>query len=138
VKRVVVVADGELHVETALGSLAAAGLEGVTAADVAAARSLVESGALALVVGVGGNAWEGERARPVVTMHSALRRGCVVALVGDDYASLDGTRAFALGVDLVVKRGDLASLGELVNRALTSKRSLVAPLDCAAASRLGG
>ena len=67
-KRVVVVGDGELHVETALGSLAAAGLEGVTAPDVSVARAEVERGALAMVVGVGSSGWEGQRAAPVATM----------------------------------------------------------------------
>ena len=74
----------------------------------------------------------------MATMHQALRHRCVVVLVGEGYTSGDGNLAFSLAVDLVVRKGDLARLGELVKGAVQGKRSLVAPLDAAAAARLGG
>jgi hypothetical protein len=138
VKRAVVVGDGRLHVEAALGALTSAGFEAVAVASTAEARSLVESGAVAVVVGVGGVAWDQERALPLATLAPAVRRASVVALVGEGMPTGDGLRAFVYGVDLVVSVADLTRLGELLGVAVTGKRALVAPLDPHAAARLGG
>jgi hypothetical protein len=136
-KRAVVVGDGSVHAETALGALAAAGCEAVTVPSTAAARGSVEGGALVVVVGSPHGTLSGERFAPLLTMPSAMRRGCVIALVGDGLATGDGMQAFVRGVDLVVARGDLARLGELVAAAVAAKRGLVAQIDPAAAARLG-
>lgn len=137
-KRAVIVADRSFHVETAQGSFAATGFEAVTVPTSAEARVAVEAGTQVVIAGVGPEGWSGERARPLAAMPAALRRGCVVVLVGESLVTGDGARAFLLGVDLVVRAGDLASLGELASKALAAKRALVARLDPAAASRLGG
>jgi hypothetical protein len=136
VKRAVVVAGGRLHVETVLGSLAAAGFEAATAPSAAAARALVDAGAVVVVAAA--ECLDGEAWKPFASMSPTLRRSCLVALVGEDLSTWDGGRAFSLGVDVVVRTSDLARLGELVTTALAAKRNLVAPLDPAAAARLGG
>lgn len=137
-KRAVIVGDGKLHVESALGALTAAGIEAVAAASTAEARALVEAGSVVVVVGVAGLPWEGERAAPFLTMPAPLRRTCVVVLVGPLFATGDGTRAFLLNADLVVGFQDVGRLGELLCAAMAGKRSLVAALDAGAAARLGG
>ena len=137
-KRAAVLNDGAIQVETALGALAAGGFEAVTVDGPAALRSQTEAGAAALVLGWAGDGSDAERAAAVAALPPALRRGVVVALVGAGLASGDGVRAFLLGADLVVAAGDLPRVGELVGAALAAKRTLVAPLDPAAAARLGG
>lgn len=137
-KRAVVVAGGSIHVETALGSLAAAGFEALTVPSAAEARAVLEAGAIVVVVGVIGDAWSQERAWPLASMPSMLRRSCLAILVGDAFTTGDGARAFLLGVDLVLRASDLARLGELAGKALAAKRALVGRLDMAAAARLGG
>jgi len=137
-KRVVVVSDGPVHLETAQGALAAAGWEAVTVAVVSEARAQLESGALAVVVAVPGLEGAGERLGPVLASPATVRRGYVVAAVGPGLRSSDGRQAFALGVDLTVGPGDVARLGELISVAVATKRALVAPLDPLAAARLGG
>ncbi|MFH1177627.1 MAG: hypothetical protein V1750_09495 [Acidobacteriota bacterium] len=137
-KRAVVLADGRLHLETAMGSLAAAGFETVTAPTVSELRGALEAGAQAAVIGVVAGQWEAEQARAIAAMPAALRRGCLVVLVGEGLSTGDGARAFLLGVDLVVKTNDVARIGELLSRALVAKRCLVNPLDPVAAARMGG
>jgi hypothetical protein len=129
-KRAVVVGDGHFHAETALGALAAAGCEAVTVPTITAARASVEAGALVVVVGARDGMLPAEQAAPLLAMPPALRRGCVLVLVGDGVTTADG-------VDLVVAGGDLSRLGELVAAALAAKRSLVGQIDPAAAARLG-
>lgn len=136
-KRAVVVADGLLHTETALGALAAAGCEAVPVPGTTEARAGAEAGALVVVLGAAEGRLAGERAAPLLTMPPSVRRGCVIALVGDGLATGDGMQAFIHGVDLVVARGDLARLGELVGAAIAAKRSLVGQFDPVAAARLG-
>jgi len=137
VKRAVVVADGQVHTETALGSLAAAGCEGVTVAGTAEARAAAEAGALVIVLGVADGRLDGERAAPLQSMPPTVRRGGVIALGGDGLSTGDGMQAFSHGVDLVVARGDLSRVGELAAAVIASKRTLVAQLDPTAAARLG-
>jgi hypothetical protein len=137
VKRAVVVADGRLQMEAVLGALAATGFEAVASGSVAEVRSQVEVGAVAVVLGASGEAGEAAPAA-IGGMPPAIRRSCVVVLVGPGLTTGDGMRAFLLGVDLVVAAADAARLGELVGAAVASKRSLVAPLDPVAAARLGG
>ncbi|NCO69313.1 MAG: hypothetical protein GW878_02165, partial [Acidobacteria bacterium] len=72
------------------------------------------------------------------TLAPALRRGLVLTLIGGNLTTGDGVRAFLLNADLVVGPGELARLGDLLAGALAQKRALVAGLDPAAASRLGG
>jgi hypothetical protein len=137
VKRAVVVADGRLQVEAVLGALAAAGFEAVASGSVADVRSQVEVGAVAVVLGA--SAETGEVAPAAIgSMPPAIRRSCVVVLLGPGLTTGDGMRAFLLGVDLVVAAADTARLGELVGAAVASKRSLVSPLDPVAAAKLGG
>ncbi len=137
-KRAVVVGDGRLHVEVVLGVLTSAGFEAVTAASVGEARTHLDAGAVAAVIGVGGTPWNAERAQPLVSMPAPARRGCLVVLVGEGMATGDGLRALVFGVDLLVDGHDVPKLGELVASGLLAKRALVAPLDPVAAARLGG
>ena len=137
-KKAVVVADGRLHAETALGALAAAGCDAVTVPGAAEARALVEAGAVVVVVGSTGEPLGEGPSRPLATLPPTLRRACVIVVVADDVATGDGTAAFLAGADLAVARADLSRLGELVAGAIVAKRSLVGPLDQAAAVRLGG
>lgn len=137
-KRAVVVADGQLRPETALGALTSSGFEAVSVATLAEARFQVETGATVLVAGVNDAPWDDERPTPVHTMLPAVRRSCVVVLVGPGLATGDAAKAFLLNVDLVVSATDAARLGELVGAALALKRHLVAAVDVAAAARLGG
>jgi len=137
VKRAVVVADGRLQVEAVLGALAAAGFEAVGSASLGEARSQVEAGAVAVVLGSSGDAGDPALAA-LAGMPAATRRCCVVVLVGPGLTTGDGMRAFFLGVELVVAVADTARLGELVSAAVASKRTLVAPLDPVASAKLGG
>ena len=137
-KRAVVVAEGGLQVEAALGALAASGFEAVAVSSVAEVRSHVELGAVAVVMGLSAAGLEAGQNAALLSMPSGLRRSCVVALVGPGLTTWDGTRAFLLGVDLVVSVADAARLGELIGAAVASKRTLVAPLDPNAATKLGG
>ena len=136
-KRAVVVADGRLQVEAVLGALAAAGFEAVASASLVEARSQVESGAVAVVLGSSGEAGDAALA-PLAGLPAAMRRCCVVVLIGPGLTTGDGMRAFLLGVDVVVGVADTARLGELVGAAVASKRMLVAPLDPVASAKLGG
>jgi hypothetical protein len=133
-KRAVVVGGGHLQVEAVLGALAAAGFEAVASGSLTEARSQVEVGAVAVVLGA--SVAIGEVA--LGGMPPAIRRSCVVVLVGPGFTTGDGMRAFLLGVDLVVAAADIARLGELVGAAVAGKRTLVALLDPLAAARLGG
>lgn len=137
-KRAVVVSDGKLQVEAALGALAASGFEALAVSSVAEVRSHVELGAVAVVMGLAAEGLDAGQAATLVSMPSGLRRSCVVALVGPGLTTWDGTRAFLLGVDVVISLADAARLGELVGAAVASKRTLVAPLDPNAAGKLGG
>jgi hypothetical protein len=137
VKRAVVVADGRLQVEAVLGALAAAGFEAVAASSLAEARTQLEIGAVAVVLGSSAEGGDVGLAA-LAGIPPAMRRGCVVVLVGPSFTTGDGMRAFLLGVDLVVATPDVARLGDLVGGAVASKRALVAPLDPLAAAKLGG
>lgn len=136
-KRAVVVSDGRLQVEAVLGALAAAGFEAVASASLGEARSQVESGAVAVVLSASGEAGDTALAA-LAGIPAATRRCCVVVLVGPGLTTGDGMRAFLMGVDLVVGAADTPRLGELVGAAVTSKRTLVAPLDPVASAKLGG
>jgi hypothetical protein len=138
VKRAVVVAEGGLQVEAALGALAASGFEAVAVSSVAEVRPHIELGAVAVVMGLSAEGLDAGQSAALLSMPSGLRRSCVVALVGPGLTTWDGTRAFLLGVDVVVSVADAARLGELIGAAVASKRSLVAPLDPNAATKLGG
>lgn len=137
-KRAAVVADGAVHVETALGALAAVGYEAVAVPGAVEAKTQVESGASVVVLGM--RAGGSSPALPVAlaTMPGALRRTCVVVLVGDEMTTGDAGLAFRLGADLTLSSRDLASVGEVVGRAVAAKKALVATLDPAAAARLAG
>ena len=137
-KRAVVLAGPVLQPEAALGALAAAGFDAVAAGGAAEVRAHVEVGAAVVVFGLGTGGLDPAQAAAVAAMPAALRRSCVVVLVGHGLTTGDGFRAFSLGVDLVVGTVDAARLGELAGAAVAAKRALVAPLDPAAASRLGG
>ncbi|MBZ5589231.1 MAG: hypothetical protein LAO05_11780 [Acidobacteriia bacterium] len=134
-KRAVVVANGPLQVEAALGALAAAGFEAVAVACAAEVRPHVELGAAVAVVSYSGSASD---LAPLAAMPAGLRRSFVAILVGAGLATGDGLRAFLLGADMVVAVGDTVRLGELAGSAVAAKRALVAPLDPTAAARLGG
>lgn len=136
-KRVVLVPDPRVRLDAAAGALAAAGLEAVVASGLAEARQLVEGGALGVVIGVAEGAWAGDRAAALAAWPSALRRRCVVALLGPGLGTGDGVRAFLLGVDLLVSGADLGRLGEVMAGAFHAKGELLAPLDPAAAARFG-
>lgn len=137
-RRAVVLADGHLQVEAVLGALSAAGFEAVAVGSAAEIRPHVESGATVVVVGVAGGAEDAAHAAVLAAMPPALRRSCVVVLLGAGPATGDGLRAFLQGVDLVVAAGDAVRVGELACAAVAAKRALVAPLDPVAAGRLGG
>ncbi len=137
-RRALVVADGNLQVEAALGALAAAGFEAMAAEGPAEIRTQVELGAAVVVLGAAGGGLDPARAAALAALPQSLRRSCVVVLVGGGPATGDGLRALMLGVDLVVAAGDAARLGDLAGAAVAAKRTLVAPLDPAAAGRLGG
>lgn len=130
-RRALVVEGRGVHVETVMGALAAAGFEALPVPSLAAARPLVEAGALAVVVGLEA----GEGLAALSLWPPSLRRGCVVAVVGE--ADPGGMKAFRLGVDVVVPGTEEARLGEALAAAIATKRLLVAPLDGAAAARLG-
>jgi hypothetical protein len=138
VKRAVVLAGPALQAEAALGAMAAAGFDAVAAGGVADLRAHVEVGAAVVVLGAGGEGLDPAQAAALASMPAALRRSCVVVLVGQGLTTGDGLRAFSLGVDLVVGTADAARLGELAGAAVSAKRALVAPLDPTAAGRLGG
>ncbi len=137
-KRAVVVSDGRLQVDAVLGALAAAGFEAVEVENVNRVRSDLEAGAAAVVLGYAGHSNDPSHLAVLTSLPPGLRRACVVVLVGPGLATGDGTRAFHLGVDLVVAWHDTPRLGELIDSAVAFKRTLVAPLDPAAATRLGG
>ncbi len=130
-RRALVVEGGGVHVETIMGALAAAGFEALLVPSLAAARPLVEAGALAVVVGLEA----GEGLAALSLWPPSLRRGCVVVVVGEEDPG--GMKAFRLGVDIVVPGAEEARLGEALAAAITTKRLLVTPLDGAAAARLG-
>lgn len=136
-RRIVLLSDPRVRLEPAAGALAASGLEAVTVASMGEARQQVEAGAVGLVIGVASADWTGERASALAAWPSALRRRCVVALMGPGFATGDGVRAFLLGVDLLVVVGDVGKLGEIMSGALLGKGALVAPLDPTAAARFG-
>lgn len=136
-KRIVLLSDPRVRLEPAAGALASSGLEAVSVASIADARLQVEAGAVGLVVGVSGADWSGERAAGLAGWPPALRRKCVVALLGSGFVTGDGVRAFLLGVDLLVLAGDVGRLGEIMATALLSKGALLAPLDPASAARFG-
>lgn len=121
-----------VHAEAALGALAAAGFEALPVPSLAVARPLVEAGAVAVVVGPGG----GQGLAALSTWPLAVRRACVVALLGE--SDPGGRGAFRLGVDVVLPAGEVGRLGEALAAAVATKRLLIAPMDAAAAARLGG
>ncbi len=137
-RKAVVVADGRLHAETALGALAAAGCDAVTVPGAAEARAYLEAGAVVVVVGSSGEPLDAGPSRSLATLPPTLRRACVIAVVADGFTTGDGMAAFLAGADLAVAGTDLSRLGELVAGAIAAKRTLVGPLDPAAAVRLGG
>jgi len=131
VRRALVVDGGGVHADTVMGALAAAGFEALPVPSLAAARPLVEAGALAVVVGLD----VGEGLSALSLWPPSLRRGCVVAVVGE--ADPGGMKAFRMGVDVLLPAAEAARLGEVLAAAIATKRLLVAPLDGAAAARLG-
>ncbi len=137
-KRAVVVSDGRLQVDAVLGALAAAGFEAVEVENVNRVRSNLEAGAAAVVLGYAGHSGDPSHLAALTSLPLGMRRACVVVLVGPGLATGDGTRAFHLGADLVVAWHDTPRLGELIDSAVAFKRTLVASLDPAAATRLGG
>lgn len=130
-RRALVVDGCGVHADAVLGTLAAAGFEAIAVPSLQAARPLVEAGAVAVVVGMG----VGEGLAVLCMWPASVRRACVVAVLGGDDPG--GMRAFQLGVDVVLPAADEARLGEAMAAALTIKRLLVAPVDAAAAARLG-
>jgi hypothetical protein len=138
VKRAVVVADGRLQVDAVMGALGAAGFEAVAVSSVGEIGSYVELGAVAVILGLAAEGLEAGQSAALASMPSSLRRSCVAALVGPGLTTWDGTKAFFLGVDVVVAAPDVPRLGDLVAAALASKKTLVAPLDPNAAGKLGG
>lgn len=136
-KRVVLVPDPRVRLDAAAGALAAAGLEAVTASSLPEARTLVDGGALGVVIGVADGGWSGDRPAALASWPTSVRRRCVVALLGPGLLTGDGVRAFFLGVDLLVSGSDLGRLGEVVSSALAVKGALLAPLDPVAAARFG-
>ena len=137
-RRAVLVADGCLQVEAALGALAAAGFEAVTVSAMTEVLSHVEVGAVVVVMGLVGGSLGPDQAAAMAAMPPGFRRSCVVVLVGPQLATGDGLKAFLLGADLVVAAAHASRLGELAAAAVAAKRTLVGPLDPTAASRLGG
>ena len=137
-KRAVVVSDGRLQVEAVLGALAASGFEAVEVDNINAVRSNLEGGAAAVVLGHSAHVADAPQLAALASLPPGLRRSCVVALVGPGLTTGDGTKAFQLGVDLVVAWHDTSRLGDLIDSAVAFKRNLVASLDPAAATRLGG
>lgn len=138
-KRVVVMAETGAPLEAALGALSAAGFEAQSAAGADAARSLVEAGAIAVVlIASAASTVDAAAAQAFATLPPGPRRGLVIALIGANLTTGDGVRAFLLNADLVVATADLTRLGDLLAGALAVKRGLVAGLDPAAAARLGG
>ena len=137
-KRAIVVSDGRLQVDAVLGALAASGFEAVAVDDVSAVRANLEAGAAAVILGHSAHGGDAPQLAALASIPVGLRRSCVVALVGPGLLTGDGTKAFTLGVDLVVAWHDTAHLGELIDTAVAFKRTLVAALDPAAAARLGG
>ncbi len=137
-RRAVVLGGGSLQADAALGALAAAGFDAVAAGGAAELRGHVEIGATVVVLGSAGGGLDAAAAAALATLPAALRRGCAVLVVGPGLVTGDGLRAFLLGVDLVVATADAARIGELAASAVGVKRVLVAPLDPAAAGRLGG
>jgi len=136
VRRVVLATAGPA--QTHLGALAAAGFEAVTVADYRKARTEVEGGAVAVVLCPDLPPWGGQESWPLLAMPAALRRGCVLVLLSNSFATGDALRAFVLQVDLVVAASDAPRLGELLRAALSAKQKLVALVDEEAAARLAG
>ncbi len=130
-RRALVVDGCGVRADAVLGTLAAAGFEAFAVPSLQAARPLVEAGAVVVVVGMG----VGEGLSVLCTWTASVRRACVVAVLGG--VDLGGMRAFQLGVDVVLPVTEEARLGEAMAAALATKRLLVAPLDAAAAARLG-
>jgi hypothetical protein len=136
-RRAVVLRLGGVPVDATLGALAAAGFEAVAINRPGELRAQVEAGAAAVVLADAEAERIVEQFAVLATMPPALRRGCVVLAVAPGFVTGDGLRAFTLGADMVVSPQDLPQLGELVSAAAACKRMLVAPLDAAAAARLG-
>jgi hypothetical protein len=130
VRRALVVDGSGVRVDVVLGTLAAAGFEALVVPSLDAARPLVETGAVAVVVGMG----VGDGLAALNSWPAPVRRGCVVAVLSGEDAG--GMGAFRLGVDVVLPAADEARLGEALATALATKRALVAPVDASAAARL--
>ena len=137
-KRAVVVGDGHLQVDAVLGALAAAGFEAVEVDHADKVRSGLDRGAEAVVLGYAVDGGNPSPPASINALPAGMRRACVVVLVGPGLTTGDGTKAFQLGVDLVVAWQDTPRVGELIDSAAALKRTLVALLDPAAATRLGG
>lgn len=120
------------------GALAAVGFEAVTVPTYREARQEVERGAVAVVVCPDAPPWTPQNAQPLLSMPPALRRGCVVVLLGNGWVTGDGWQAFLLQVDLLLNAADATRLGELLRAVLGAKRQLVGVVDAKAAARLAG
>lgn len=116
------------------GAFAAAGFEAVTVPSYREARQ--ERGAV--VVCPDALFWTPQTARRLLAKPSALRRGCVILLLGNGWATGDGWQAFILQVDLLLSAADATRLGELLGAVLAAKGQLVGLLDEEAAAPLAG
>lgn len=121
---VVVVATSPL-LRPAVEQLRGDGHEVVVLDEPAEAARRVGPHGLTAVVAVEGD----EAVAAVAALPARLRRRALLVQVADGVHTGDGWAAFRRGVNLVVVRGDVARLGELLPRAERRHRELVALLE---------
>lgn len=77
-------------------------------------------------------------AQPLLSMPSALKRSCVIVILGNGPATGGGWQAFVLQVELLLSAVDATRLGELLWAVLAAKWRWVGLLDEEAAASLAG
>jgi predicted Zn finger-like uncharacterized protein len=98
--------------------------------DVEEGARLLEQGAYALAVTSRNNATPGgpmTLAQRMLRLTPDPRRRVFVVLVSDDFATADGTQAWAAQADLVINPGDAAACEHIIRATVTERRRLFQP-----------
>jgi predicted Zn finger-like uncharacterized protein len=98
--------------------------------DVEEGARLLEQGAYALAMTSRDNGVPGgpmTLAQRMLRLTPDPRRRVFVVLVGDDFATADGTQAWAVQADLVLNPGDAASCEHLIRATITERKRLFQP-----------
>ncbi len=98
--------------------------------DVEEGARLLEQGAYALAVTSRNNATPGgplTLAQRMLRLTADPRRRVFVVLVSEDFATADGTQAWAVQADLVVNPGDAAACENVIRSTIAERRRLFQP-----------